>query len=72
MFNFSYSKVVTHFNHCGHSHLINDVTVAHAKTAIKKKNIFHPSEVVELMNSVDGISAEFVDHTKENCYFKTG
>jgi hypothetical protein len=67
-----YTKVVVHFNHSGHTHLINDVTVAHAKTALKKQNVYHPSVVAELMNSVSDVSVEFIDHNDEECYFKTG
>ena len=67
-----YSKVVAHYNQSGHSHLCNDVIYGHAKTALKNRDVFHPSEVAELMNSVRGISAEFIDHNNQACYFKSG
>ena len=67
-----YRQVIAHFNLSGHSHLCNDVVTGHAKTALRRMNTYHPKQMVECMNSVKGIVAEFIDHENQGSYLFTG
>ena len=35
---------------------------AHANNAVKNRNIYHPNDVISIVNTVQGLNAEFLDH----------
>jgi hypothetical protein len=47
-----------------HSHMVADRVVAWVKRSLGKENIFLPSDIIEKMNTVKGVKAEFIDHNQ--------
>jgi len=60
-----YDSINVHFLEAGHSHGSPDVAVAHAKRPLKK-NYNVPEEIVETMNTVEGIDAQYIDYRDAN------
>ena len=60
-----YSGINVHFLEAGHSHGSPDVAVAHAKRPLKK-NYNVPEEIVDTMNTVEGIHANYIDFRDAN------
>ena len=56
----------------GHSHMLPDRATAHAKCALKLKNVWHPKELVKLVFGVKNLQAEFLDHNAPNPPFFIG
>ena len=59
---FFYDKVVLLLLKSGHSHMFPDRATAHANNAVKNRNIYHPNDVISIVNTVQGLNAEFLDH----------
>ena len=57
-----YKRVLILYLIPGHSHMMADRVVAWAKGGLKHKDIFIPAEMVNAMNSVKSIRAEYIDH----------
>ena len=57
-----YNEVAALFLISGHSHMLPDRAAAHAKRALKLKNVWHPKQLVKLVNEVKNLHAEFLDH----------
>ena len=57
-----YKRVLILYLIPGHSHMMADRVVAWAKGGMKHKDIFVPAEMVNAMNSVKSIRAEYIDH----------
>ena len=47
-----YEKVVCLYLKSGHSHMLPDRATAHAKNAIKNRNIYHTKDLVAFVNTV--------------------
>ena len=60
-----YKRVTTIYLIPGHSHMIARV-VAWVKCALQRKNIYSPVDVVEEMNKVKSVSAELINHNRED------
>ena len=56
-----YEGVILHYLVAGHSHGIPDVGIAHAKRALQNSNYNVPEEIVQDMNTVEGINATYID-----------
>ena len=73
-----YDGVILHFLVAGHSHGISDVGVAHAKRALSNSNYNVPEEIVQDMNTVEGINTAYIDFRDAddedalNYVFRTG
>lgn len=74
-----YDKVVFFFLPSGHSHMQADRVVAWVKAALKKHvgvghngNLFIPEQYIDLMNTVNSVQAEFLDHNSSSVYFYEG
>ena len=57
-----YEKVLIIYLIPGHSHMIADRVVAWAKKALSHLNLYSPQDIVERMNAVKGMKANFIDH----------
>jgi hypothetical protein len=55
-----YEGISLHYLEVGHSHGTPDVGTAHAKRALNQ-NYFVPEEIVNAMNTVQGINAQYID-----------
>ena len=60
-----YEGVVLHYFEAGHSHGAPDVGTAHAKRVLRN-NYYVPEEIVAQMNTVQGISATYIDFRHAN------
>jgi hypothetical protein len=59
-----YERVLLIYFIPGHSHMVADRVVAWVKRSLGKENIFLPSDIIEKMNTVKGVKAEFIDHNQ--------
>ena len=68
---FFYKKVIVLYLQSGHSHFPPDVTHAHGKATLKDVNLFHPSQMVELINKASGMKACFTgpDDVNSSCCY---
>ena len=57
-----YKRVLIVYLIPGHSHMMSDRVVAWAKQGLENKNLFVPKEIVEAMNGVKGIDAQFIEY----------
>ena len=64
-----YEKVVLLYLKSGHSHMLPDRATAHAKNSVKNRNIYHPKDLVSIVNTVQGLKAEFLDHNAPKHHF---
>ena len=63
--------VILYFLEKGHSHMAPDRIVSYIRRSFKGLNLFHPSQLVDRMNSVKNVTAEYMDFTAENsCMFE--
>ena len=56
----------------GHSHMLPDRATAHRAAGMKNQNIYHPKQLVEVTNSVKGLSSQFLDHNASKPPFFIG
>jgi hypothetical protein len=61
-----YEGIVLHYLEAGHSHGIPDVGLAHAKRPLNNSNYMVPEEIVQEMNTVEGINASYIDFRNAN------
>ena len=54
--------------------MLPDRATAHRAAAMKNQNIFRPKQLVEVTNSVKGLSSQFLDHnaTKTSVFYWMG
>lgn len=57
-----YKKVICHFLVSGHSHMCPDRVVSHVKKSFGVSDLFHPSQMIERMNSIRSVDAVWIDH----------
>ena len=57
-----YMRVICHFLISGHSHMCPDRVVSHVKRSFGVNNLYLPSEMVEKINTIRSVKAEFIDH----------
>ena len=57
-----YKRVVCHYLISGHSHMCPDRVVSHVKRSFGVQNLFHPNEMVECINTIKSVTAQFLDH----------
>ena len=67
-----YDIVFLLFLKSGHSHMFPDRATAHANNAVKNRNIYHPNDVISIVNTVQGLNAEFLDHNAPKPQFFIG
>eukprot|EP01032_Pedospumella_encystans_P013339 gene13340-15365_t len=67
-----YDKMVLLYLIPGHSHMKPDRVVGWVKNAIKGLNLYIPNEIVDKVNKVKGIKAEFLDHRSADRPFFVG
>lgn len=56
----------------GHIHVAGDRAIAHAKTALKLKNLFYPSDIPSEMSTIKRISCKFTNQEDIFCPAFTG
>ena len=57
-----YEEVAALFLISGHSHMLPDRATAHARNSMKMKHIWHPTQLVQIVNGVKNLKADFLDH----------
>ena len=67
-----YKEVVALYLKSGHSHMLPDRATAHQRNAISGVNLYHPDDLVEVVNRIRHISATFLDHNSNKRPFFTG
>ena len=69
-----YERVLVLYLIPGHSHMMADRVVAWVKGAIQHKDLFVPSELVNAINEVKGITADFLSHSdpERECWKEWG
>ena len=61
-----YEGIVLHYLEAGHSHGSPDCGLAHAKRPLNNNDYMVPEEIVQEMNTVEGIDASYIDFRKAN------
>ena len=57
-----YERVVCHYLISGHSHMCPDRVVSHVKRSFGVQNLFLPNQMVECINTIKSVTAQFLDH----------
>jgi hypothetical protein len=57
-----YKRVICHFLVSGHSHMCPDRVVSHVKKSFGVADLFHPSQMIQRMNSIKSVDAVWLDH----------
>jgi hypothetical protein len=65
-----YIKVMLILLILGHSHNSSDRIIMWCRNAMKGKNFHTPMVIIEVVNSVKGVNAKFIDHrdSQRPCY----
>ena len=58
-----YRRVVCHLLISGHSHMCPDRVVSHVKKSFGINNLYLPSQMVDRINTIKSVTAEFMDHS---------
>ena len=56
----------------GHSHMLPDRATSHAKRALKLKNVWHPNQLINLVQGVKNLEPEFLNHNLPKPLFFIG
>lgn len=57
-----YESVTSIYLKAGHSHMKPDVVVAWTRNALSGLNVYTPQDIIDIVNKVISITAEFLDH----------
>ncbi len=59
-----YERILIVYFIPGHSHMLPDRVVAWSKHSLACRNLYCPEDIVESMNNVRTIKAQFLDHVR--------